>query len=139
VQASEFATIGPVPVALLGLGMYLVVLACNLVVRARPDLAVAATAVAFAVALAGAVYAAYLTWLEVAVIAAICQWCVASAILTVVIALLEGFALWRLIGVPPEGGHETGPAPAASMPVTPQGRGTTGPGRRRHGSRRIST
>ena len=36
VQASEFATIGPFPVALLGLGMYLMILACNALGLARP-------------------------------------------------------------------------------------------------------
>ncbi len=72
VQASEFATIGPVPVALLGLGMYVVILACSIVALRRPELQMPMVSVAFAIALSGTVYAAYLTWLEVAVIGAIC-------------------------------------------------------------------
>ena len=53
--------------------------------------------VAFATCLAGTVYAAYLTWIEVAVIDAICQWCVASAVLTVVLTVVLATLLWRAI------------------------------------------
>lgn len=112
VQASEFATVGLVPVALLGLGMYLMVLAANLLIWRRPALSFAATCVAFAVTVAGAVYALYLTWLEIAVIGAICQWCVVSAILTIVLAMVEGRLLWHLLSPPAVG--ETGAERAAS-------------------------
>ncbi|MBI4232880.1 MAG: hypothetical protein HY686_00375 [Chloroflexi bacterium] len=43
-------------------------------------------------ALAGLGYAAYLTWLELFVIGAICWWCVASAL---VLACLAGLTTWR--------------------------------------------
>jgi uncharacterized membrane protein len=108
VQASEFATIGRVPIAVLGLAMYLMALLANLLLLSRPEYALPATALAFAVTLAGTIYAAYLTWLEVAVIGAICQWCVGSAILTTALAAIEGFALWRLIAVPLGAEGETG-------------------------------
>lgn len=100
VQASEFATIGPLPIALLGLGMYVVVLLANLLVVMWPSLALPAIAIAFTTTLAGSIYALYLTWLEVAVIQAICQWCVVSALLTIALAVVEGVALWRLIAAP---------------------------------------
>lgn len=129
VQASEFATIGPVPVALLGLGMYLVILICNVIAMRRPGLQMPMVSIAFAVALSGAVYAAYLTWLEVAVIGAICQWCVVSAILTLLLAVVEGMAVWRALGAPPDIDDETGPAPAASLRGGPGQRGTSGAGR----------
>ena len=51
---------------------------------------------AFTLVLAGAFYAAYLTYLEVAVIHAICEWCVTSALLTVGILLAEGIGIWRV-------------------------------------------
>jgi uncharacterized membrane protein len=114
VQASAYATIGPVPVALLGLGMYATILGCLLVVRRRPDWEFASTASAFAMALAGLVYAAYLTWIEVAVIDAICQWCVVSAVLTAALTLLLGAALWRAISAPLDVEPETGSSHAAS-------------------------
>ena len=70
----------------------------------------AATSVAFAAALGGAVYAAYLTWLEVAVIGAICQWCVVSAVLTVLLASLEGTLVWRFLTPTATEDAETGRA-----------------------------
>jgi uncharacterized membrane protein len=109
VQASEFATIGPVPVAVLGLLMYAITFACALIVWRNPASAVPAWTVAFATCLAGAVYAIYLTWIEVAVIHAICQWCVASAILTLVLTVVLATLLWLVImDAPMAAGTETG-------------------------------
>ena len=96
VQASQYAMVGAAPVALLGAGMYAAVLATQIVARVRPHVAFAMSAVAFAIALAGTLYAAYLTWLEVAVIHAICQWCVASAVLTVTLLALTSAMIWRM-------------------------------------------
>lgn len=126
VQASEFATVGPVPVALLGLGMYLTVLVCNLAARARPPLEFAALSIAFASALGGVVFAIYLTWLEVAVIGAICQWCVVSAILTALLAGCQGWAVWRSLAIPADGAGETDGPYAASLEVGPSGKGPVG-------------
>lgn len=108
VQASEFATIGPIPVAVLGLAMYAAVLACNLLIRLKPESESPATIVAFAVALSGSVYAVYLTWIEVAVIDAICQWCVVSAALTLLLTVVEGMLLWRAFSVSDSVPGETG-------------------------------
>jgi len=114
VQASEFATVGPAPVAVLGLGMYLAILACILAGRLRPALQFPATMVAFGIALAGSLYAAYLTWIEVAVIDAICQWCVVSAIVTVVLTLLLAAELLRGLEEPIVQETETGRQHGAS-------------------------
>ena len=114
VQASEFATIGPIPVALLGLGMYVTILGCYVGARRRPEWGMAATSIAFAVALAGLVYAVYLTWIEVAVIHAICQWCVVSAILTAVLTVIIGVSLWWALTAPFTSEPETEPERAAS-------------------------
>lgn len=112
VQASEFATIGPVPVAVLGLLMYAVAFVCVLVVRMVPAWAVPAWAVAFAICLAGTIYAIFLTWIEVAVIHAICQWCVASAVLTVALTVVLATLLWQVIMDAPAA-METGHGPGA--------------------------
>jgi uncharacterized membrane protein len=139
VQVSDFATVGLIPVAVLGLVMYLTVLLCNLVALAKPGQAVTATFVAFAVALAGSVYAAYLTWLEVAGIGAICQWCVVSAALTVLLAIVEGAAVRRLFAAPMDEEIETDARGAASLNTIPLGRGTSGAGPRRAADGKIST
>lgn len=117
VQQSEFATIGPFPVALLGLAMYVSIFACNVLALSRPHLSPVATSIAFAVALSGTIYALYLTWLEVAVIGAICQWCVASAILTVLLVVIEGVAVWREFGGSRAGIAETAHPAEASLPA----------------------
>lgn len=114
VQASEYATIGPVPVAVLGLGMYLIVCSANLGGLAQPAHALTPAMVAFGVLLAGTLYAVYLTWLEVAVIRAICQWCVASALLSVVLLVLQSAIVWDLLQEQSSEPDETSDAPLAS-------------------------
>jgi uncharacterized membrane protein len=113
VQASEFATIGPIPVAILGLAMYATVLACNLVIRVKPESELPATMVAFAVALCGSVYALYLTWIEVAVIDAICQWCVVSAGITLLLTVVQAVRLRTGFSVAERVHGETGAGDAA--------------------------
>ena len=73
VQASDYAEILGMPVALLGLGMYVAVLGLVVVRWLSPSLTVAATATAFGLALAGAIFAGYLTYVELFVLEAICQ------------------------------------------------------------------
>ena len=96
VQNSKYAEIVGIPVALLGLGMYLSVVGLGVLRRLRPERLPLLTMTAFTLVLAGAFYAAYLTYLEVAVIHAMCEWCVTSALLTVGILLAEGIGIWRV-------------------------------------------
>lgn len=98
VQNSRYAVIAGIPISVLGLAMYLAVIALGVLRLVRRDLFMLATMAAFAVTLAGTLYAAYLTYLEIAVIKAICQWCVTSAVLTLLILISEGFGLFRLLG-----------------------------------------
>jgi uncharacterized membrane protein len=87
VQTSEYADLLGIPVAVLGIAGYAAILAS---LRLRVDV----TAMLSYLALA---FSAYLTWAEVFKIEAICQWCVASAIVTLVIAVL---ATLRALGAP---------------------------------------
>jgi len=88
VQSSRYANVAGAPVALLGLGMYGTLLL--LVAVRRRDGALgrseAARAATFGLALSVALYSAYLTYVELFVIDAICAWCVASAL--IVMAML---------------------------------------------------
>lgn len=99
VQTSQYAMVGPIPVAVLGLCMFLAVIALGILRWQRPDWLSTATMGAFALALAGTVYFAYLTYLEIAVIHAICQWCVTASILTVGILTVEGIGTYRILGM----------------------------------------
>ena len=78
VQSSPYASLGGVPVAVLGAAGYLAILA---------SLALADRTVTAFLALVGAGFSAYLTYVELAVIDAICQWCVASAAVMTALAV----------------------------------------------------
>ena len=88
VQTSEWADLAGVPVALLGLIGYATILATLFVEREEALIAGAL------VALVGFGFSAYLTYLELFVIDALCQWCVASALL---LTALAGLSVWRLL------------------------------------------
>ena len=87
VQSSEYATVLGIPIAAFGLAMYAGLLALTLVRRLQGDRPLLA-AWTFALALSGVLYSAYLTYLELFVLEAICVWCVASAVLVAVIFVL---------------------------------------------------
>jgi len=94
VQASRYALVGGVPVALLGLAMYLALAALAAARLRLGDRAPALVPLAlFAVSLAGTLYSGYLTYLELYVIKAICWWCVASAALVTGILALSAWEL----------------------------------------------
>lgn len=88
VQQSDYALILGVPVALLGLIGDLAILAA---IWVRREIALYA---AFGLALVGVGFSVYLTYLELFVIHAICQWCVAHAVvITLVLALVTYWVL----------------------------------------------
>ena len=81
VQSSEFAEIAGVPIAILGLGMYVALLAMTAARRWMGAGAPRAFAVwSLTLAASGVGYSAYLTYLELFEIDAICAWCVGSAV-----------------------------------------------------------
>ncbi|MFL5887158.1 MAG: vitamin K epoxide reductase family protein [Thermoleophilaceae bacterium] len=89
VQASTYAKLAGVPVALLGLIAYLALLGSLLI---RSDAGRFAGAL---IALTGLGFSAYLTYREVFTIKAICQWCVASAVVMTLLAVLTTVRLMR--------------------------------------------
>lgn len=74
VAKSRYSILLGLPVPLWGLAAYLCLVVCHL----RTGLTAATAAVA--ITLIGVGISGYLTYLELAVIHAICQWCVASAV-----------------------------------------------------------
>jgi uncharacterized membrane protein len=91
VQASEYSELAGLPVALIGLLGYVSILASLAIPREAGRTATAL------VALVGFGYSAYLTYLELYVIDAICQWCVASAVVMTAIAIA---AIVRMLRAP---------------------------------------
>jgi uncharacterized membrane protein len=82
VQSSEWSKLAGIPVALLGLLAYAAILATLFVEREE---ALVAGAV---FSLAGFGFSAYLTYRELFSIDAICQWCVASAVIMTLLAIV---------------------------------------------------
>ena len=87
VQSSSYAELLGIPIAALGLAGFLVLLAAGL---ARGEWARLVNAT---VALSAFLFAAYLLVVQIVVLDAICQWCVATDVLTTALAAL---ALVRL-------------------------------------------
>lgn len=92
VQASSYATVLGVPVALLGLLAYLAIFALVAASRwlLREDYAILAGQLAFGIAFAGTLYSGYLTAIEAFVLRAYCIYCIISAISMTALCLLLG-------------------------------------------------
>lgn len=93
VQSSRYAMLGDIPVALVGLaGMAAILVVAVLRLRCRDgrlDVAL------FALSLAATVYVAYLTYIELLVLHAVCPWCVSVAICSVAIFALVAREVMR--------------------------------------------
>ena len=97
VNSSVYSEIGGVPVALLGLGAYLAILALLVLETRVSALQDYAPLAIFGLALTGTLYSAYLTYVELFVIDAICPYCVTSAVLITGLLIL---AVVRLVWGP---------------------------------------
>lgn len=97
VQQSEYATLGPVPIALFGLLMFVTLGALALVRLGDKTIGFinyeTATLAAWGITFTALLYYAYLVYVELFVLEAICQWCVATTIATIGIFIAESFAL----------------------------------------------
>ena len=94
VQHSKYAKAAGIPVAVLGLGAYLAVFLTALSTR------VEAAAIGAAIVLAGLAFGVYLIVIQVAVIDAICQWCLASDAILALLAIASAERLRRAAGGP---------------------------------------
>ncbi len=97
VQHSRYAKLAGIPVAVLGLAAYVAVLLTSLSPRAE------AAAIGAAISLAGLAFAVYLIVVQVAVIDAICQWCLASDGILFLLALLTAERLRQAARGPQHG------------------------------------
>lgn len=98
VQTSEWSKLAGVPVALLGLLGYVAILA-SLFVRGEGGLMAGAL-----LSIAGFGFSAYLTYRELYSIDAICPWCVASAVIMTLLAIVTTVRLLRAPAAPSEEG-----------------------------------
>jgi uncharacterized membrane protein len=101
VQSSPYAKLfGFLPVGVLGLVGYLAIIAAWAWGRwGKGMLAVYAPALLLAMALFGALFSLYLTYVELAVILAVCIWCLTSAVLMALVLILAvGPAMAAFLG-----------------------------------------
>jgi len=90
VQTSDYAVWAGIPVAVIGAVGYAAIVGSLLL---RPE-------VTALLAYIGVAFSAYLTWVELFRIEAICQWCVASALMITAIAVLASVRALRGGGAP---------------------------------------
>jgi uncharacterized membrane protein len=89
VQSSSYAKVVGIPVALLGLIGYITILASLAVPGENGRM------LTCAVGVLGCAFSLYLTYRELFTIKAICQWCVASAVLMTLLAILSTVRMLR--------------------------------------------
>jgi len=106
VQSSKYSQMFGIPIAIFGLLMYLAILALIIVRHTMQDWSDLASTGILVLLIAGTIYAAYLTYLELEVIRAICQWCVISAIITVLLLITEVTRLIRTWNAPLDVAYE---------------------------------
>lgn len=95
VQASRYSKLDGIPVAVLGLVGYIGILG-SLAVRGELG-----RVAAFAIAVIGCGFSLYLTYRELFTIKAICPWCVSSAVLMTLLAVLTAIRALRYEPPPP--------------------------------------
>jgi uncharacterized membrane protein len=94
VNNSVYSQIHGVPISVIGLAGYVVLLALAFAAmwtegRTQRQILV----LSFVLSLGGVGFSAYLTYLEIYVIEALCAWCVASAAIITMLAIVTGFAI----------------------------------------------
>lgn len=89
VQQSQYSEIMGVPIAVMGLLVFLGVIALIIVRERMLDYAYLANAGIILLLVSSLIYFAYLTYLEMNVIHAWCQWCVATSIVTLILFIVE--------------------------------------------------
>lgn len=95
VAESSYSHLAGVNIAIFGIAGYVVLLVCALL---RGD---AFRMTAFVVSLIGFGYSLYLTYLELFTIDAICQWCVASAVLMTLLFVTNAVRMLAYVGTEP--------------------------------------
>ncbi len=95
VNSSVYAEVYGIPVAVIGMGGYGAILALLALERRHPFLVNNGTLVVFGLALVGFLFTLYLIYVELALIHALCPFCVTSQITMTVLFALSIFRLVR--------------------------------------------
>ena len=98
VNSSQYSEIFGIPIALLGAGAYAVMMVLLLMENRGQVCPEFGPMIVFGMSLIGVLYSIYLTYIEVAILKAICPYCVISAIILVVLLILSGIRLSISLG-----------------------------------------
>ena len=93
VNNSQYSELFGVPIAVFGGAAYLAILLFTLFEDRYEILAENGPMLVFGISLAGVLYSAYLTYIEIYVLRAICPYCVLSAVVLLGILLVSGMRL----------------------------------------------
>ena len=85
VNSSRYAEIAGIPIALIGILGYLAIIAVVVLEPRLPDQKEGLLLAFFGFTLTGTIYSAYLTYVELVVLNAICPYCVISAVLMLIL------------------------------------------------------
>jgi uncharacterized membrane protein len=103
VNSSQYAEIAGIPIALLGAGAYLMMLVLLYLERRSLRWRDQVPLLLFVLTLIGVLYSAYLTYVEIAILHAICPYCVLSAVILVIMLTISVYRFVK--GVPEEIGE----------------------------------
>jgi len=95
VNSSKYADIFGIPIALLGAGAYIVMLLILFMEARDPLWRANGPLTLFVLTLIGVLYSAYLTYVEIAILHAICPYCVISAVVLVAMFSLSVYRYLR--------------------------------------------
>ena len=97
VNSSSYSEVSGIPVALIGVGGYLVILALLLIENSIKYFKQNGTLIVFGLALVGFLFTLYLVYVELALIHALCPFCVTSQITMTILFI---FSVLRLVRQP---------------------------------------
>lgn len=98
VNTSPYSEIGGIPIALLGMGAYFFIFGL-LYLESRGDYWEENAPIwVFGLTLVGVIYSAYLTYIEIAVLRAICPYCVVSAVIMLILFSISIVRIFRNYG-----------------------------------------
>lgn len=96
VNNSTYAEVHGIPIAALGAAAYLALVLVLLAATFWPEQRENAIMAFFGIALAGVLYSAYLTYIEIAILHAVCPFCVGSAVIMTLLFVLSAVELRSL-------------------------------------------
>ena len=100
VNTSQYSEVFGIPIALLGAGAYLVLIISLSLEYKSSYWEEYSPIIVFGISLIGVLYSIFLTYIEVAVLNAICPYCVISAVILVLLLVLSSIRLRQSLGEP---------------------------------------